>query len=72
MTKQILIELGYDETKVYNIGGFWAYNGKHRIEMVTYYDGKQTGAYEESFYSFYNANYMDIRTTLDYLTKKEA
>lgn len=71
MTKQILIKLGYDETKLYNIGGFWAYNGKHRVELETYYDGENEGAYEEKFYSFYNANYMDIKTTLDYLTKKE-
>ena len=70
MTKQILLKLGYDETKVYNIGGFWAYNGDHQVDLVTYYDGEVQGAYEESFYSFYNANYMDIKTTLNHLTKK--
>ena len=70
MTKQILIKLGYDESKLYNIGGFWAYNGKHRVELETYYDGEQEGAYEEKFYSFYNANYMAIDTTLKYLTPK--
>ena len=72
MTKQILIKLGYDKSKVYNIGGFWAYNGKHKVELVSYYDGEVAGAYEEKFYSFYNANYMDIKTTLEYLTKKVA
>ena len=72
MTKQILLELGYDETRVYNIGGFWAYTGNHKVELVTYYDGEVEGAYEESFYSFYNANYMNIKTTLNFLTKKVA
>lgn len=70
MTKQILLKLGYDESKVYNIGGFWAYTGSHKVDLVSYYDGETEGAYEEYFYSFYNANYMDIRTTLDYLTRK--
>lgn len=70
MTKQILIELDYDESNLYNIGGFWGYTGKNRVELVSYYDGEVQGAYEESFYSFYNANYMDIKTTLNYLTPK--
>jgi len=70
MTKQILIKLGYDKSKVYNIGGFWSYNGKHRVELITFYDGENQGAYENEFYSFYNANYMNIETTLQYLTPK--
>lgn len=70
MTKQILIKLGYDETKVYNLGGFWAYTGEHSVELVSYYDGDVQGAYEEQFYSFYNANYMAIDTTLKFLTPK--
>lgn len=70
MTKQILIKLGYEATKVYNLGGFWAYTGDHAVELVSYYDGEVQGAYEEQFYSFYNANYMAIDTTLKYLTPK--
>jgi hypothetical protein len=71
MTKQILIKLDYDETKVYNLGGFWSYKGKHAVELETYYDGDVEGAYENKFYSFYNADYMAIETTLKYLTPKE-
>lgn len=70
MTKQILLKLGYEADKVYNIGGFWAYTGNHKVNLVTYYDGEIVGAYEESYYSFYNANYMNIKVTLEYLTKK--
>lgn len=68
MTKQILLELEYDQTKVYNLGGFWAYTGNHKVELETYYDGEVEGAYEEKFYSFYNADYMAIKTTLEFLT----
>lgn len=71
MTKQILIKLGYDQEKLYNLGGFWAYTGKHKVELETYYDGEIEGAYEEKFYSFYNADYMAIETTLKYLTPIE-
>lgn len=70
MTKQILLKLGYDATKIYNIGGFWAYNGKNRVDLETYYDGEEEGLYENKFYSFYNADYMNIKETLKYLTKK--
>ena len=70
MTKQILVKLGYDSTKVYNIGGFWAYTGNHKVELVSYYDKNNNGAYEGEFYSFYNGNYMSIDKTLSLLTRK--
>ncbi len=70
MTKQILLKLGYEEDKVYNIGGFWAYDGKNKVDMVTYYDSEGSGLYEDKFYSFYNADYMNIKETLNHLTKK--
>jgi hypothetical protein len=72
MTKQILLKLEYDETKVYNIGGFWGYTGKNRVELETYYDGEEEGLYENKFYSFYNADYMNIKETLRHLTEKVA
>jgi len=72
MTKQILVKLGYDATKVYNIGGFWSYTGKHKVELVSFYDKNNNGAYEGSYYSFYNGNYMAIDTSLKYLTLKES
>lgn len=30
-TKQMLVALGWDKEKIYNVGGFWSYNGKHAI-----------------------------------------
>ena len=70
MTKQILVKLGYDATKVYNIGGFWAYTGNHKVELVSYYDKNNNGAFEGEYYSFYNGNYMSIDKTLGLLTPK--
>ena len=70
MTKQILLKLEYDEKKLYNLGGFWNYTGNHAVALESYYDGEVEGAYENKFYSFYNADYMAIDTTLKRLTPK--
>ena len=39
MTKAFLVSLGWDETKIYNTGGYWYYDGKNNIE-VQKVDGK--------------------------------
>ena len=33
MTKALLVSLGWDETKIYNIGGYWFYNGKNNVQV---------------------------------------
>ncbi len=33
MTKQLLVSLGWDENKIYNVGGYWYYNGKNNIQI---------------------------------------
>ncbi len=30
-TKQMLVSLGWDKTKIYNVGGYWNYEGNNRI-----------------------------------------
>lgn len=32
--RQLLIYLGWDAEKVYNVGGFWSYAGKRRVELI--------------------------------------
>ena len=49
MTKQVLLALDYDSEKVYNIGGFWAYTGDHKVDLVSYYDKNENGLYEGSY-----------------------
>jgi hypothetical protein len=34
MTRNLLIELGWDEDKIYNIGGFWSYEGENAVSTV--------------------------------------
>jgi hypothetical protein len=36
MTKILLTYLGWDEAKLYNMGGMWDYTGAHGIDVITY------------------------------------
>ncbi len=33
MTKDLLVSLGWDANKIYNVGGYWYYNGKNNIQV---------------------------------------
>ena len=53
MTKNLLVSLGWDETKIYNTGGYWYYNGKNNVQIKKTIDDKTT-------YDFWKVNYHDI------------
>ncbi len=36
MTKALLVHLGWDASKVYNVGGLWAYEGEKGVELIKY------------------------------------
>jgi hypothetical protein len=36
MTKSLLIFLGWDPALLYNVGGNWAYQGDHSVELIEY------------------------------------
>lgn len=59
-TKRMLISLGWDENKIYNIGGYWYYNGKNNILVKRENNNKVT-------YDFWKVNYHNIDFTV--LTK---
>lgn len=53
MTKNMLVTLGWDETKIYNVGGYWTYEGENNVEVK----------YEENKNEYYNlalVNYHEI------------
>ena len=39
MTKQLLISQGYDADRIYNVGGYWYYQGKHDLKVKDEKDG---------------------------------
>ena len=53
MTKKMLVSLGWDENKIYNVGGYWYYEGKNNVE-VKYEENGQTR------YDFSKVNYHEI------------
>jgi len=53
MSKQLLVALGWDETKIYNVGGYWYYKGKNNVEVKYEQDG-------QVHYNFAKVNYHDI------------
>ena len=53
MTRAALISLGWDENKIYNIGGYWYYEGKNNVEVKKVVNGKTT-------YDFDSVPYHEI------------
>lgn len=51
--KRMLVKLGWDETRVRDVGGFWYYEGKNAIQVKETIDGKE-------FYNFSKVPYYDI------------
>ena len=56
MTKNLLVSLGWDENKIYDVGGYWYYNGKNNIKV------KQTND-DKTIYDFWKVAYHDIDFT---------
>ena len=50
MTKNLLVALGWDETKIYNVGGYWYYKGNNNVEVKYTENG-------EDRYNFALVNY---------------
>ena len=53
MTKALLVSLGWDENKIYNVGGYWFYDGKNNVQVKREVNGKVT-------YDFWKVNYHNI------------
>lgn len=53
MTKTMLVALGWDETKIYNTGGYWYYEGKNNVIV-------KNDSHKEVTYDFWKVPYHDI------------
>lgn len=58
MTKKLLVELGWDEEKIWNTGGYWYYEGNNKVEIKD----------EDGKYAFWKLNYHVI--DFDNLTER--
>ena len=50
MAKNLLVSLGWDENKIYNVGGYWYYEGENNVEVKNSNGG----------YDFWKVNYHEI------------
>ncbi len=53
MTKNLLVSLGWNADKIYNIGGYWFYNGKNNVPVKKTINGVDS-------YDFWKVTYHDI------------
>lgn len=53
MTKTMLISLGWDKDKIYNVGGYWFYEGNNKVNVKKEINGKVS-------YDFWKVTYHDI------------
>lgn len=61
--KEMLIALGWDENKIYNVGGYWYYDGENKVEV------KRMDENGEVVYDFWKVPYFEF--DFDELTKVE-
>lgn len=54
MLKNMLVTLGWDETKIYDVGGYWFYEGENNVPV------KRTTSDGGVVYDFYKVPYHDI------------
>lgn len=59
--KDMLVDLGWDENKIYNVGGYWYYDGENNVSVKKTANG-------ETCYEFWKVTYHDI--DFDTLHKK--
>lgn len=54
MAKALLVSQGWDENKIYDIGGYWYYNGENKVEV------KRKNSEGKTVYDFWKIPYHDI------------
>ncbi len=54
MTKNLLVALGWNADNIYNVGGFWNYEGKNKVDVKRVHDDGTVS------YDFWKVNYHDI------------
>lgn len=54
MTKNLLVSLGWDSNKIYNIGGYWYYDGKNNVQV------KNSNGYDFWKVIYHDINFDDL------------
>lgn len=54
MMKDMLVSLGWDKNKIYNVGGYWYYEGKNKVVI------KNNDKYDFSKVSYHNIDFNNL------------
>lgn len=63
MMKELLVAFGWDENKIYNVGGYWYYDGKNKIE--TKYEDNGEIKYDFSLINYHDINFNKLTKVRD-------
>lgn len=58
MTKTMLVALGWDEDKIYNVGAYWSYNGNNKVVVKKTINGEDY--YNFSIVPYYNIDFTTL------------
>lgn len=58
MTKTMLVSLGWDEEKIYNVGAYWSYDGENKVEVKQDINGEVS--YNYSIVPYYNIDFTTL------------
>lgn len=64
MTKNFLVSLGWDENKIYNVGGYWYYKGEHSINIKKEVNG--IVSYNFDSVPYYDINFNKLTKSANY------
>ena len=67
MTKNFLVSLGWDESKIYNTGGYWYYKGKNNVEVKEIKDGKAN--YNFNIVPYHDIDFSRLTLKEEYIDK---
>lgn len=69
MTKNLLVALGWDANKIYNVGGYWYYNGQNNIN-VKYEENGET-KYNFDLVKYHEINFDSLTKLHDSISEKQ-
>jgi len=55
MTKNMLVSLGYDADKIYDVGGYWYYDGQNKVEVK-----QADGTYDFDLVDYYDIDFSKL------------
>lgn len=64
ITKNFLVSLGWDADKIYNVGGYWFYKGKHNITVKKEVDG--VVSYDFDSVPYHNIEFEKLTKSANY------